>query len=241
MDKTLKNVTRVLYLIPSTLGETLPVEVIPGQTLGILKKLDHFIVEEERTARRFLIKAGIEKPVDEITFFILNEHSNKEDVKLFLENTDANEIGLLSEAGVPAVADPGSDLIKFAHQMGYRVRPLIGPSSILLAIMASGLNGQNFSFNGYLPVKTDERIARLKFLEKKSQSEKQAQLFIEAPYRNNQLIRSILDTCSSDTLLCLASNLTLENEQIFTKTIAEWRNGIPDLNKQPTVFIIQRF
>ncbi|MBP1668862.1 MAG: SAM-dependent methyltransferase [Bacteroidetes bacterium] len=230
----------VLYLIPSTLGDVSPQDVIPQKTLQILKKLDHFIVEEERTARRFLIKTGINKPVDAITFFILNEHTGKENLSSFFENSGNTDMGLLSEAGVPAVADPGTDLIRVAHRMGFRVVPLVGPSSVLLAVMASGLNGQNFAFTGYLPVKTDERAARIRFLEKRSLMENQAQVFIEAPYRNNQLMKSILETCSPETWLCIASNITLEKEWISTRTIAEWKREIPDLNKQPSVFILQK-
>ena len=230
----------VLYLIPSTLGDVSPQDVIPQKTLQILKKLDHFIVEEERTARRFLIKAGINKPVDAITFFILNEHTGKENLSSFFENSGNTDMGLLSEAGVPAVADPGTDLIRVAHRMGFRVVPLVGPSSVLLAVMASGLNGQNFAFTGYLPVKTNERAARIRFLEKRSLMENQAQVFIEAPYRNNQLMKSILETCSPETWLCIASNITLEKEWISTRTIAEWKREIPDLNKQPSVFILQK-
>jgi len=230
----------VLYLIPSTLGDVSPQDVIPQKTLQILKKLNHFIVEEERTARRFLIKTGINKPVDAITFFILNEHTGKENLSSFFENSGNTDIGLLSEAGVPAVADPGTDLIRVAHRMGFRVVPLVGPSSVLLAVMASGLNGQNFAFTGYLPVKTNERAARIRFLEKRSLMENQAQVFIEAPYRNNQLMKSILETCSPETWLCIASNITLEKEWISTRTIAEWKREIPDLNKQPSVFILQK-
>jgi 16S rRNA (cytidine1402-2'-O)-methyltransferase len=231
----------VLYLIPSTLGDVNPQDVIPQKTLQILKKLDHFIVEEERTARRFLIKTGINKPVDAITFFILNEHTGKENLSSFFENSGNTDMGLLSEAGVPAVADPGTDLIRVAHRMGFRVVPLVGPSSVLLAVMASGLNGQNFAFTGYLPVKTNERAARIRFLEKRSLLENQAQVFIEAPYRNNQLMKSILETCSPETWLCIASNITLEKEWISTRIIAEWKREIPDLNKQPSVFILQKF
>jgi len=230
----------VLYLIPSTLGDVSPQDVIPQKTLQILKKLDHFIVEEERTARRFLIKTGINKPVDAITFFILNEHTGKENLSSFFENSGNTDMGLLSEAGVPAVADPGTDLIRVAHRMGFRVVPLVGPSSVLLAVMASGLNGQNFAFTGYLPVKTNERAARIRFLEKRSLMENQAQVFNEAPYRNNQLMKSILETCSPETWLCIASNITLEKEWISTRTIAEWKREIPDLNKQPSVFILQK-
>ena len=236
----MKNASPVLYLIPSTLGDIAPLEVIPQKTLQIINKLECFIVEEERTARRFLIKAGIERPVDALTFYILNEHTDRKSIASFLKNAGPVDIGLLSEAGVPAVADPGADLIRMAYRLGFRIVPLVGPSSILLAVMASGLNGQHFAFAGYLPVKMNERVARLKYLEKRSRQENEAQLFIEAPYRNNQLMKSILDTCSSDTWLCVAANLTLEDEWISTRTIAEWKKDIPDLHKQPAVFVLQR-
>jgi len=237
----MKNPAPVLYLIPSTLGDTSPQEVISPKALQILKTLDHFIVEEERTARRFLIKAGIDKPVDSLTFFILNEHTGKDKLASFFDHSGNLDLGLLSEAGVPAVADPGTDLIRMAHRKGFKVVPLVGPSSVLLAVMASGLNGQQFAFNGYLPVKTIDRIARIRFLEKRSLQEKQSQVFIEAPYRNNQLMKSILETCSQETWLCIASNLTLEDEWISTRTVAEWKREIPDLNKQPTVFVMQKY
>jgi 16S rRNA (cytidine1402-2'-O)-methyltransferase len=237
----MKNAAPVLYLIPSTLGDTIPQEVISPKALQILKALDHFIVEEERTARRFLIKAGIDKPVDSLTFFILNEHTGKDKLASFFDHSGNLDLGLLSEAGVPAVADPGTDLIRMAHRKGFKVVPLVGPSSVLLAVMASGLNGQQFAFNGYLPVKTNDRIARIRFLEKRSLQEKQSQVFIEAPYRNNQLMQSILENCSPETWVCIASNLTLENEWISTRPVAEWKKEIPDLNKQPTVFIMQKF
>ncbi len=236
----MKKNTPVLYLIPSTLGDTLPHKVIPQGTLDVIHRLEHFIVEEERTARRFLLKAGIRKPVDTLTFYILNEHTGNAGMESFLLRSGEKDLGLLSEAGAPAVADPGTELVRMAHHMGYKVIPLAGPSSILLALMASGLNGQHFAFSGYLPVKTHERNARIRQLEKKSQSDREAQIFIEAPYRNNQLMKSVIDTCSDDTWLCVASNLTLENEWICTQTIARWKSGIPDLNKQPAVFILQK-
>jgi len=237
----MKNSAPVLYLIPSTLGDVSPQEVIPYKTLQILKKLDRFVVEEEKTARRFLIRAGVDKPIDAITFFILNEHTEKESVASFFKNSGNADLGLLSEAGVPAVADPGTDFIRMAHRMGFRVVPLVGPSSVLMAVMASGLNGQHFAFAGYLPVKINERMARIRFLEKRSLLENQSQIFIEAPYRNNQLMKSILETCSPETWLCIASNITLEDEWISTRTIAEWKKEIPDLNKKPAVFVMQKF
>jgi 16S rRNA (cytidine1402-2'-O)-methyltransferase len=236
----MKSPAPVLYLIPSTLGEVAPYDVLPHSTIQVIRKLEYFIVEEERTARRFLIKAGIDKPIDSLTFYILNEHTHTENIQSFLRQSKRVDMGLLSEAGVPAVADPGADLIRNAYQMGYRVVPLVGPSSILLAVMASGLNGQHFTFSGYLPVKINERTTRLKYMEKRSQQDNQAQVFIETPYRNNQLIKTIINTCSPETWVCIASNLTLKNEWICTKTVAEWGKDIPDLNKQPAVFVMQK-
>jgi 16S rRNA (cytidine1402-2'-O)-methyltransferase len=232
--------TPVLYLIPSTLGDVSPQKVIPQATLDVIRNLEHFIVEEERTARRFLLKAGMQKPVETLTFYILNEHTDRTSIESFLQHSGNKDLGLLSEAGVPAVADPGAELIRLAHRTGYRIAPLVGPSSILLALMASGLNGQHFSFWGYLPVKTNERNVRIRQLEKKSHSDTEAQCFIEAPYRNNQLMKAIVDNCANETWLCVAANLTLENEWICTQTIARWKKNIPDLNKQPAVFILQK-
>jgi 16S rRNA (cytidine1402-2'-O)-methyltransferase len=236
----MKKQSPTLFLIPSTLGDVSPNEVIPTKTLQVIKQLEHFVVEEEKTARRFLIRAGIQKPIEAITFYILNEHTDKKGIAAFLKNAGNADIGLLSEAGAPAVADPGADLVHVAHRMGFNVVPLVGPSSILLAIMASGLNGQNFAFTGYLPVKINERISRLKYLEKKSLQENQAQLFIEAPYRNNQLMKAIVENCSAETWLCVAANLTLENEWIDSKTVGEWKKEMPELHKQPAIFILQR-
>ncbi|MBN2274400.1 MAG: SAM-dependent methyltransferase [Bacteroidales bacterium] len=236
----MNNTPPTLYLIPSTLGIIEPAEVIPVGAIRIIKKLRRFVVEEEKTARRFLIKAGIGKPIESLVFYILNEHTAKNSIESFLKDSGQDDIGLLSEAGVPAVADPGTELIRLAHIKGFRIVPLVGPSSILLAVMASGLNGQNFAFSGYLPVKTNERINCLRSLEKRSQTENQSQVFIEAPYRNNQLMKAIIDTCSHETWLSIAVNLTLENELIATKTIAQWKKNIPDLHKKPAVFILQR-
>jgi 16S rRNA (cytidine1402-2'-O)-methyltransferase len=229
-----------LYLIPCTLGDNPPHEVIPEKTIEIIKKLDHFIVEEEKTARRFLIKIGIEKSIDSVNFYILNEHTERKHIELFFYQKNNYDFGLLSEAGVPAIADPGSELVLAAHKAGYRIIPLTGPSSILLAMMASGLNGQNFAFNGYLPVKDHERKIRLQHLEKRSLLENQSQIFIETPYRNNQLLKTIIESCSSETLLCIATNLTLQSERICTKTIADWKKEMPDLHKQPAIFILHK-
>jgi len=232
--------SRCLFLIPSTLGETTPGKVLPGGNLEIIRQLTHFVVEEEKTARRFLIRCRYDKPIDAVAFHILNEHTPASEIPGFFSASGNADLGLLSEAGVPAVADPGSVLVEEAHRLGIRVVPLAGPSSIILALMASGLNGQNFAFNGYLPVKNPARTDRIRQIEKRSELERQAQVFIEAPYRNNQLILALLEICKSGTRLCIAANLTLQDEWIRTMKIREWRAGPPpDLNRKPAVFVLQ--
>jgi 16S rRNA (cytidine1402-2'-O)-methyltransferase len=231
---------RNLYLLPSLLGETPTEKVLPHENLEIIRSLDHFIVEEERTARRFLIRCGYNKPLDSVTFYVLNEHTPVQEIPLFFSASGESHLGLLSEAGVPAVADPGSALVEEAHKLGIRVIPLAGPSSIIMALMASGLNGQNFTFNGYLPVKNPARMNRIRQLEKRSEVENQSQVFIEAPYRNNQLVGALIEVCKPGTRLCIAANITLPDEWIRTKKIRDWKNlPPPDLNRQPSVFILQ--
>ncbi|MBN1159394.1 MAG: SAM-dependent methyltransferase [Bacteroidales bacterium] len=237
--ETTDSASGILYLIPSFLGPSDINMVLPGKVVEIIHSLDHFVVENERTARRFLIRTGYKKPISSVHFFVLNEHTELQSIPMIFETTGQVNLGLLSEAGVPAVADPGSKLVKEAHRRNIRVIPLAGPSSVLLALMASGLNGQHFVFNGYLPVKEHERTRRILFLEKRSAQENQAQVFIETPYRNNQLIRSILSSCRSGTSLCIAANLTMETEWIKTRTIREWQNYPPDLRQQPAVFVLQ--
>jgi len=234
------NAQRNLYLIPSTLGDTPAQQVMPSHNFDIIRSLDHFVVEELRTARRFLIRCGYAKPIDSVQFFLLNEHTPDQDVPAFFSAAGYGNMGLISEAGLPAVADPGSVLVREAFKQNYKVIPLVGPSSIMLALMASGLNGQNFAFNGYLPVKNPERASRIRFLEKRSESDKQSQIFIETPYRNHHLIETLLEVCKPLTSLCIAANITLENEWICTKRIQEWKiQPPPDLKKQPAVFILQ--
>ncbi len=234
------NAQRNLYLIPSTLGDTPAQQVMPSPNFDIIRSLDHFVVEELRTARRFLVRCGYAKPIDSVQFFLLNEHTPDQDVPAFFSAAGYGNMGLISEAGLPAVADPGSVLVREAYKLNYKVIPLVGPSSIMLALMASGLNGQNFAFNGYLPVKNPERASRIRFLEKRSESEMQSQIFIETPYRNHHLIETLLEVCKPMTRLCIAANITLENEWICTKRIQEWKmQPPPDLKKQPAVFILQ--
>jgi 16S rRNA (cytidine1402-2'-O)-methyltransferase len=230
---------RLLYLIPATLGESTIEHVIPAYNIEVIKSLSHFVVEEEKTARRFLIRCGVKKELDAVHFYSLNEHTSARDIPSIFTDSGTSDLGLISEAGVPGVADPGALLVEEALRINIRVIPLAGPSSIILALMASGLNGQQFAFNGYLPVKSPERNARIKFYEKRSEAEKQSQLFIEAPYRNNQLTAALLENCRRETRLCIAVNLTLPEEWIRTKTIRAWRlQPPPDLKRQPAVFII---
>jgi 16S rRNA (cytidine1402-2'-O)-methyltransferase len=229
---------RLLYLIPSTLGDSSIAQVIPAFNLEIIQSLSHFVVEEEKTARRFLIRCGYKNSFDAVHFYALNEHTNSRDIPSIFSDSGTSNLGLISEAGVPAVADPGALLVEEAFRLNIKVIPLAGPSSILLALMASGLNGQQFAFNGYLPVKSHERNTRIRFYEKRSESEKQSQIFIEAPYRNNQLAEALLENCRPATRLCIAVNLTLPDEWIRTKTIHDWRlQPLPDLKRQPAVFI----
>lgn len=229
---------QILYLIPSTLGESDMDQVLPGKVIDIIQSLNHFVVENERSARRFLIKTGYQRSISSVAFYLLNEHTEKKDIPLIFDTSSGADLGLLAEAGVPAVADPGTELVMEAHSRNITIVPLVGPSSVLLAVMASGLNGQNFSFNGYLPIRHKERIKRIKHLERKSKMENQPQVCIEAPYRNNQLISTFLHNCHQDTMLCIAANLTMKTEWIRTRTIMDWRQDPPDLNRQPAVFII---
>lgn len=229
-----------LYLIPTTIGTPETEAVIPSKVIDITKGLKHFVVEELRTARRYLSRIGIPTPIDSLEFFELNEHTLPIEIeKMLVPLLNGNNLGLLSEAGVPAVADPGSLLVMAAHKIGIQVVPLVGPNSILLTLMASGLNGQNFAFVGYLPVKTEERKRRIKQLEQRCRAESQTQVFIEAPYRNAALYSELLQTCSDETYLTVGCELTTPDEFIVTKKIKDWRKSpIPDINKKNTVFAL---
>ncbi len=228
-----------IYLIPNTLGGLNPKDTVPDKTLNLLAGISHFIVENERTARRFLVKAGVR--VNRLTFYPLNKHTPENEIKNYLTPAiEGNDMGLISEAGVPCVADPGSQIVLPAHNKGIRVIPLTGPSSVILALMASGLNGQNFAFNGYLPIKKKERRQSILNLEKRSKTLNQTQIFMETPYRNMQLIEDLLSQCSSGTYLCIGCDITLESEYIKTQTIDRWKKDVPDLNKRPAIFLIHR-
>lgn len=227
-----------LYLIPTTIGSESWEQVIPTAVIEITRGLKHFVVEDVRTTRRYLSRIRISTPIDQIDFQILNEHTKYDEIELLLRPLiEGFDVGLLSEAGLPAVADPGSQLVAIAHSKGIKVEPLTGPSSILLTLMASGLNGQSFAFVGYLPVKSDERRKRIKQLELRSKQEKQTQIFIEAPYRNIHLFEDILKECSPETKLTIGVELTTSSEYIATKRIREWKNStLPDINKKNCVF-----
>jgi 16S rRNA (cytidine1402-2'-O)-methyltransferase len=215
--------------------------VIPGFNLEIIHRLKIFIVEEIKTARRFMRKAGYKGNFNDIEFFINNEHTQAEEkIEIFSLFGRGKDIGLLSEAGVPCVADPGAEIVREAHERGIGVRPLVGPSSILLSLMASGFNGQHFVFHGYLPVKKGAREATLRSIEKDIYRENRTQIFIEAPYRNMRLFETIISICSPSTKLCTAADLTSSTEFIRTKTIGEWKKQRPELHKRPVVFLLYR-
>jgi 16S rRNA (cytidine1402-2'-O)-methyltransferase len=228
-----------IYLIPVTLGGDDFLKVIPEKVIGLTRQLRYFIVEDIRSARRFLRLIDKEFPINDSVFFELNEHTGESDITNYLEPIfNGSDIGVLSEAGLPGIADPGAGIIAMAHRKRITITPLSGPSSILLALISSGLNGQNFSFNGYLPVKPAERSAKLRELEKKA-GEGYAQIFMETPYRNQKMLESIIATCHSNTLLCIAADITLPSESIRTMRISEWKRDLPILNDKLVVFVMQ--
>ena len=228
-----------LYLIPSPLGENDPAEVIPAPVLERLKDFRTFVVEEIRTARRYLSKAGLKGKIGELQFFELNEHTDAAAIEGYIKLFDGgNDVALISEAGLPAVADPGAQLVALAHSHGIEVIPTVGPSSLMLALMASGLNGQSFAFCGYIPAKTDERRSRLRTLEKLSGQLRQTQIIIETPYRNDSLFADILAVCNPSTKVCVAANITMPDAYIKTKKVAAWKKEGLVIGKRPCVFLI---
>ena len=230
-----------LYLIPSPLGDNDPAEVIPGPVLGLLQCFRTFVVEETRTARRYLSRAGMKGRISELEFHELNEHTAPEQTESYLKLFEnGNDVALISEAGLPAVADPGARLVALAHRHGIEVVPCVGPSSLMLALMASGMNGQSFAFCGYLPAKPDERKQRLKAIEKIASGTGQSQIFIETPYRNEAMLKDILEVCMPGTKLCIAADITLPDASIRTMTVAEWRKEGTVIGKRPCVVIIGR-
>lgn len=229
-----------LYFIPVTLGDDNLARALPPEVIGIAQKLDVFVVENEKTARRFLGLMKTQKPVRELTLLTLNEHTEDKTIPTLLAPLLAGkDVGMMSEAGCPGIADPGAKLAALAHQKGIRVTPLVGPSSILLSLMASGFNGQRFTFLGYLPADKAARIQRLKEIEKHSQKYNETQIFIETPYRNQHLLEDILTSCHAETKLCIACNISLENELIISRSVKSWKQSpLPDLHKKPTVFLL---
>ena len=230
-----------LYLIPTTLGENEPLEVMPYSVKTIVELLDHYIVENEKSARRFIKKITPKKTQSSLIMMKLDKYAKEIETRTYLDLCEQGvSIGLLSEAGVPAVADPGASMVKLAHEKGIQVVPLVGPSSILMALMASGLNGQNFAFNGYLPIDNSERKKEIKALEKLSKEKNQSQIFIETPYRNEKMFTDLKSVLSPGTLLCIAIDISLPKEFIKTYTIAHWKRQSTDLHKRPAIFIIQK-
>lgn len=228
-----------LYLIPVTLGGDDIRDVIPTGVLDITMSLRYFIVEELRSARRFLRSADPGFPIDDSVFSILNEHTRNDEISQLLAIVaDGTDAGLMSEAGLPGIADPGALVVAMAHRMGIKVKPLSGPSSVILALISSGMNGQSFTFNGYLPVKPHERMARIKELEARSMRG-ETQIFMETPYRNTKLLTDILNSCRDTTKLCIAAGISTSDEMILTMTIAEWRSKTPQIDRIPAIFVLQ--
>ena len=230
-----------LYLLPVTLGDTAIEKVLPSYNREIIVGIKHFIVEDVRSARRFLKKVDAAINIDELSFYPLNKHTSPEDIAGYLSPlVEGHSMGVISEAGCPAVADPGADVVAIAQRRNLKVVPLVGPSSIILSVMGSGFNGQSFAFHGYLPIDPADRTRRLKELEGRVYAENQTQLFIETPYRNHKMLEEILKTCRPQTKLCIAANITCEGEFIKTKTVKEWKGHLPDLNKIPCIFLIYK-
>ena len=235
------NETGKLYLIPTTLGGNEPLEVLPLSVRQVIEKTTYFIVENEKSARRFIKKITPRKSQPSLHIYKLDKFTTEIETEHYLDAYIRGEnVGLLSEAGVPAVADPGAIIVKMAHQKNIRVVPLVGPSSIIMALMSSGMNGQNFAFNGYLPIEKTERKKKIKQLEKLSFENNQSQLFIETPYRNEKMLADLLQALGDDTDLCIAADITLSTEYIKTLSVKDWKNTKPDLHKKPAIFIIYK-
>jgi 16S rRNA (cytidine1402-2'-O)-methyltransferase len=237
MTKTLGD----LYLIPTRLGDNPPLEVLPIAIKKVIEDIDDYIVENEKTARRFIKRVSPSKSQPKLKLSVLNKYTTEGERNTFLNPClEGTSIGLLSEAGCPAIADPGSDIVGLAHEMNIKVIPLVGPSSIILALMASGMNGQSFCFNGYLPIDKSERKSKLKTLERLSSDQNQAQIFIETPYRNMKLLDDLISILQPNTRVCVACDLTLPTEFIKTMPAKNWKHNKEDLHKRPAIFIIQK-
>ena len=230
-----------LYLIPTTLGDTEPLEVMPLSVKKVIEEVDFFIVENEKTARRFIKKITPKKSQSSLHLMSLDKYAEELETRTYLDVCkNGTHVGLLSEAGVPAVADPGATIVKLAHEKGIQVVPLVGPSSILMAMMSPGMNGQNFAFNGYLPIDKGERKKAIKELEKLSLDKNQSQIFIETPYRNEKMFADLKAALSPTTNLCIAADITLTSEYIKTLAVKDWKHQSPDLHKKPAIFIIHK-
>lgn len=230
-----------LYLIPTTMGDCDPMDVLPQTVKRTIDFIDYYIVENEKTARKSIKEVHPEKKQSELILFVLNKRTEVKEHQDFIQPLlEGKNVGLMSEAGCPGVADPGAVIVKLAHEKGIQVVPLVGPSSILLAMMASGMNGQSFTFHGYLPIDKDEKRASFKTLERTSFEKNQSQIFIETPYRNNNLLEDLLQTLQPETHLCVATDITLPTEYIKTKRISAWKKETIDLHKRPTIFIIHK-
>lgn len=230
-----------LFLIPVTLGETSIEQVLPSYNREVILGIKHFIVENIRSARRFLKKTDALINIDELTFYELNKHTKPEQIESYLNPIkEGMHVGIISEAGCPAIADPGADIVSIAQRKGYKIVPLVGPSSILMALMASGFNGQSFAFHGYLPIESNDRIRKIKQLEQRIYHEHQTQIFIETPYRNSKLAEDLIRNCSPTTKLCIAMNITCEDEFIRTFNIQNWKKQLPDMDKKPCIFLLYK-
>lgn len=228
-----------LYLIPTPLGEYDPALVLPAPVLNLLPGITLYFVEEIRTARRFLSKAGLKGHIDNLEFHEINEHSTPQEIEAMAKLLKGRDAALISEAGLPAVADPGAQLVALAHKNGIQVIPQVGPSSLMMALMSSGMNGQCFAFTGYLPVKREDRRSRIALIEKISGQLSQSQIIIETPYRNDSLMEDLVTVCRPTTRICIAADITLPTEMIMTKTVAQWRAAMPQIGKRPCVFVLQ--
>lgn len=228
-----------LYLIPTPLGDYEPTLALTPQTLELLPQIDLFFVEELRTARRFLSAAGLKGHIDELEFHEINEHSREADISAMASLLEGRTSALISEAGLPAVADPGAQLVALAHDHEIEVIPQIGPSSLMMALMSSGMNGQCFAFTGYLPVKPAERRTRIAEIERISAQRRQSQIIIETPYRNDALLSDLISTCKGTTRICIAADITLPAQFIRTRTVSEWKQEMPEIGKRPCVFVLQ--
>ncbi|WP_339885868.1 SAM-dependent methyltransferase [Polaribacter vadi] len=230
-----------LYLIPTTLGDTEPLEVMPLSIKKVIEQIDYYIVENEKSARRFIKSIAPKKSQPALTLKLLDKYAVEEETQRYLDVcAQGINVGLLSEAGVPAIADPGASIVKLAHQQNIQVVPLVGPSSILMAMMASGMNGQNFAFNGYLPIDKGDRKRAIKDLERISMDKGQSQIFIETPYRNDKMLADLKAILSPQTNLCIAADITLPSEYIKSMSVQDWKHQQPDLHKKPAIFIIQK-